>query len=255
MKKHIKTIFLLLLTVAMTLCPVACNGETPLTEKQVWLPYQMKNGSDGSITTYTYDDYGNKIKTTSSDALGNIEATWINEYDENNNILKTSLDTGNGEPFVQAIFTYDNDGNLIKKQEFTRNLSEVTENIFTFDYDEQNRQVLRSRNGVVIETYSYAEDGSYTVYSEFNPEEYTVYNAEGKIQERHRSSTNKTVYVYNENGICTEQITYSNNEVYFKIVNELDENGNVAKIKQVFPNGIEYVECEYEYKLYTIKIN
>ena len=225
------------------------NADSSQADHQIWLPYTMLDYFENCKYTYYYDEYGNEIKTTKADSSGTIEAAWLSEYDDNHNLIKRSVDTGDGELFVQLIQTYDDKGNLIEKRETSTNFESVS----TYRYDEQNRLISRSNNGQIVETYTYEADGSYKIQNANSPDEYSVYGADGKIQERHLDSDIKLVYFYNDVGILVECATYSEENITKKTVYHLDDNGNAVKISQVNAFGNEKVTAEYEYTLYTVK--
>lgn len=230
----------------------ACNNvKDPSSddETQIWLPYTMLDHHENCKYTYYYDEYGNEIKTVKEDLSGNVQATWISEYDDNGNLIKKSVDTGNGEPFVQLIQTYDDKGNLIEKRE----INTTTETVYTYEYDEQNKLISRSNGGEIIEAYTYMSDGSYKVQKAGNTDEYSIYDADGKIKERHFNADKKMVYSYNEDGILVECVTYTGESMKEKTVYHLDENGNAVKVSKVNASGDETLYGEYEYKQYTVK--
>jgi hypothetical protein len=226
------------------------NTDPSATEQQVWLPYTILDHFENCKRTYYYDEYGNEIKMTKEDLNGNIQATWLCEYDTNHNLIKQSVDTGNGEPFVQLIQTFDDKGNLIEK----RQISSGGESVSTYQYDEQNRLISRSNGGQIVETYTYEADGSYKIQKVNNPNEYSIYRADGKIQERHVSPNIKMVYSYSAGGVLLECTTYSGENTTQKQIYHFDDHGNLNKIIQVNAAGEETVMGEYEYKLYTVKV-
>lgn len=256
MKRTLIALLVLACTCILTFTFAACgngnnqNADSSTTEQQVWLPYTVLDYSENCKRTYYYDEYGNEIKMTKEDLNGHIQATWLSEYDDNQNLIKRSVDTGNGEPFVQLIQTYDGKGNLIEKRE----ISTSSESVFTYQYDEQNKLISRSNGGQIVETYIYEADGSYKVQKANRADEYSIYSADGKIQERHSGSNMKWVYLYNDDGILVECATYSGENITQKTVYHLDDNGNAIKISQVNASGHETVMGEYEYKLYTIQV-
>ncbi len=256
--KYLSLIFALVLIFALSACTGDRNGQNEAssaaenvpTEKQIWLPYTMLDHAEKCRRTYYYDEYGNEIKTTKEDLNGNLQATWISEYNDDNDLIKRSVDTGNGAPFVQLIQTYDDKGHLIEKREITKS----SESVFTYRYDEQNRLISKSNGERIVETYTYEADGSYMVQKVNKADEYSLYRADGKIKERHVSPNIKLVYSYNADGVLVECVTYSGENITQKTVYHLDENGNAIKITQVSASGNEIVMGEYEYKLYTVKV-
>ena len=223
--------------------------QSPITEKQIWLCYTTIIQNEQCKYSYYYDEYGNEIKKVQEDLSGNFKAEWIYEYDDNQNLIKTTVDTKEREPFVQLIQIYDDNGNLIEKQVF----SLASESIYTYHYDEQNRPIYKKNGDEIVERYIYNTDGSYKIQNANLSNEYTLYNADGKIQERH-SFDLKTVYSYNEDGVLLECVTYSGGEITNKTICYLDENGNAIKTSNVNSSGNETVISESEYRQYTVKV-
>lgn len=256
MKRTLTRLFALVCACVFILTFTACdkgndqNADSSATEKQIWLPYTMLDHSENCKRTYYYDEYGNEIKMTKEDLNGNIQATWFYEYDDNQNLIKRSVDTGNKELFVQLIQTYDDKGNLIEKRE----ISLSGESVSTYQYDEQNRIISRSNGGQIVETYTYKADGSYKVQRTNYPDQYTLYSAEGKIQELHTGTNTKVIYSYNKDGVLVECTTYSQENITSKTVYHLDNNGNAIKISSINESGDETVLSELEYKQYTVKL-
>ncbi|MBQ7336086.1 MAG: hypothetical protein IJW92_06410 [Clostridia bacterium] len=139
---------------------------------------------------------------------------------------------------------------MIEKREFGTSY----EVVYTYQYDEQNRLISKSNGGKIVETYIYETDGSYKIQNVNDTNEYSLYRADGKNQERHYDSNRKWVYSYNADGILVECVTYSGENITLKTVYHLDENGNAIKVTQVFASGNEKVMGEYEYQQYTVKV-
>ncbi len=224
------------------------NGTPAITEQEIWLRYTTHSYSENCTYTYYYDEYGNEIKTVKEDLDGNVKATWLTEYDDNNNTVKRSVDTGKGEPFVQLIQIYDDNGRLIERREYDTS----SEHIYTYQYDDQNRIASVKNGGQIVETYVYEADGSYKIQSANFEDEYTLYRADGKLEERHMGKS-KVVNVYNDAGMLLEYVSYFNGEMTSKTVYHYDSNGNIIKIARVDDLGNEVVTGEAEYKLYTVK--
>ena len=246
---------------AFLLTLVACNSVQPAStseattevhapeEIQIYLPHTMLDHFENCKYTYDYNEYGNEISTTKETLTGEILATWLNTYDEAQNLIQRTVDTGDGTPFVQLKQTYDDKGNLLERREYTT----TQENVITYQYDEQSRVISKKVGGEVTETYTYAEDGSYKMQSAHNPDEYRMYNKNGKVAEWHLDAITTEFYSYNEDGILTEAATYSDGNMTRKLIYQHDEHGNTIKITRVFASGRETVLSEYTYKLYTVK--
>ena len=227
------------------------STEQPITEKQVWLMTKSYVYSEGTIGTHTYDEYGNEIRNECVNIYdGSFRAAWIYEYDQNHHLIKRTVDTGDGTPFVQLIQTWDENGRLIKKEEMG--------SVITYQYDEQGRLLreLAGESETVSKIYIYYEDGSYKVESVSDPENhYSIYNRFGKVTER-RSYGSTSIYVYTEDGILTEYRGYSSEGVmtqqYFY---ESDVHGNMIKIYREGRDGEQDVMEEYEYELFTVKVD
>lgn len=242
--------------IALTFTLASCSSEPNPTadkndsgEKQIYLPYTSLHYSENCKYTYEYDEYGNEIKRIQENLNGERLATWSYEYDEDQNLIKRTVDTGDGTPFVQLEQTYDDNGNLLEKREYTTN----GETVFTYEYDSPNRVISEKKGETLTETYTYEADGSYKVQSASDPNEYSLYNKDGQMTERHISETVKVIISYNGDGILTESATYSDNDISAKQVYQLDEHGNAIKVTLVSASGEETVLSEYEYKQYTVK--
>ena len=249
MKKVLLFVFTALFIFTFASCTDANTDSVP-TEQEIWLPYTMLDYYENCKYSYYYNEYGNEIKSTKEDSNGNLLATWLYTYDDNQNLTEKSVDTGNGTYFVQLVQKYDDNGNLIEKRE----IYTTSESVYTYRYDELNRLISTSLNGETIETYTYEPDGSYKLQKTNSSDEYSLYDASGKIIERHLSSNVRWIYSYNENGILTECAVYSGEDITRKTVYHLDENGNAVKIKQVSSSGDEKTMAEYQYKQYTVTV-
>lgn len=255
MKNNSLKIFAFVLATAFVLALTSCtvkSNETTVAEKQIWLPYSMTDYSGNSTYFYDYNAFGSLIKMTKKDADGKISATWLLEYDENQNLIKQSVDNGDKAPFVQLIQVFDAKGNLTLQHKYTSN----GETVYTYQYDDQGRLVSKSSGEQIIETYTYAADGSYRVQNVNNENEYRLYNQDGKITEQQTgtATVSKWVYSYNAEGILVEATSYSGNEISKRQVYQLDEHGNAVRITQLSSSGEETVLSEYEYKQYTVKV-
>ena len=228
------------------------SGEKDIpTEKKVWLLHKEFHVSEKVMQTNYYDEFGNRIKYTSEDENGDIIATWLLDYDDRNNLIKRSVVTGGKDPLVQLIMTYDEEGKLIEKRECNTDL----DHIYTYEYDDQGRILAELNNdGDVVNKYFYRADGSYKVQHGSFSDDYSVYDQNGNVQERHFDSESKMVYTYNKNGILVEAIYYFENTIRYKMIYQLDEHNNPVKIIRVSDSGDERVTVECEYKLYTIKV-
>ena len=247
---HFKRAVVLALTAAILLLTcAACDQEgeqpAPPTEKQVWLVSTYVNHAEQNKGTYYYNEYGNEIRNENYHMNGEFRAIWYTEYDQNQNMIQRSVDSGNSEPFVQLINTYDEHGNLVKVEQFWSGAGAT----YIYRYDSQNRCVAKLSNGKLIETYIYAEDGSYRVQPEGYPDEYTLYDANGRRLATYWKNQLESEYVYNEDGVLIE-IKYDT----YSYVYELDQNGNAVKEYEEYESGYKLLIRECTYELYTVKI-
>ncbi len=244
----ISRILALVLAGTMLLALSACGEKLP-EEKTVWLEHSRLNLSTNIKSTYEYDEYGNQIKASQSDAAGNVTSVRLYEYDENSNLIRTTLNKSDGTSFVQLEQIFDENGNLTERREYTTS----GEHIFTYQYDEQNRPISVTNGGMITETYIYNDDGSYKVQDAVVENEYSLYDRDGNLLEVN-SSHAKTVYTYDDAGNHTETAVYTNGNLGYRTVYELDENQNPVKMIQISANGRETALYEYEYREYTVKI-
>lgn len=251
MKHTLTRLSLLLLAVALLLPLAACKPTEPEPqEKEVWLCYSRQvYGVEPYQEFDYYDEYGNRIKNERKYPNGKV-TVWLYEYDQNHNLIRRSVDTGKGEPFVQLICTYDENGRLVEE----RNINAQGESVYTYQYDQQGRRLSRSYKDEVVEVYTYEADGSYRVGKPGNTTIYALYNADGRVLERHNDSATKALYTYNDAGILLEEVTYNGETVNTRTKYYLDEHGNAIKVTRQPGEGEETVSSESEYRLYTVKV-
>ena len=134
------------------------------------LTKSIDNDADGEaneISTYTYDTDGNNLAASyDTDADGEANAIHIYTYDTDGNNLATSYDTdADGEANRITIYTYDTDGNNLAASYDTDADGEANE-ISTYTYDTDGNRLTRGydSNGDgeanEVNTYTYDTDGN-----------------------------------------------------------------------------------------------
>ena len=166
------------------------------------------NGEPNSITTYAYDTDGNQL-TQSEDTNGDGEAneiyTYTYTYDDNGNMLTKSYDTDtNGEPNSIQTNTYDDNGNRLIYSIDTDANGEPN-SIFTSTYDTDGNELTfgldTDANGEPnsITTYAYDDDGNLLTESD-------DYNGNGEPNEI-------TIYTYEDSSIAVNIMRFFDNVV------------------------------------------
>jgi len=106
-----------------------------------------------SITTYSYDNFQNRIRKIKEDISGNILSETGYTYGKNNLLLNETELSGNKE--IVSSYKYDKDGNTLSKTiaEFSSeyegqnvSISEGAGNSFYYEYDPLNRLTRASHN-------------------------------------------------------------------------------------------------------------
>lgn len=205
-------------------------------------------------TVYTYDDDQNMLSCITTDQNGNVIA------------------------YIEQSFA---DGKLIQKKELE--LGATREISTTYSYDASGRLLQKEPtdgNGY-IETYSYHEDGGYTVTSTNvsgesakyvydamgNPLE--VYGDDGELDSLFIYDENDCLleeqafyaeekiyaycYEYDTNGVLLKKSYYSYDELVYTMIYEYDAYGNNTKIKHVSADGTERVIADMEYQLFHVQ--
>ena len=123
------------------------------------------NGEPNSITTYTYDDNGNRLNYSfDTDANGEPNSITTYAYDTDGNQLTQSEDTnGDGEAneIYTYTYTYDDNGNML-----TKSVGDSPYEIFTYTYDDDGNRLTESidfnfdGDPDQILTYTYDGDGN-----------------------------------------------------------------------------------------------
>lgn len=151
------------------------------------------NGSQEGISTFEYDQHGNKIKETYQSQKSSSLFTYKYQY-SNGRKTQEERHEGNGGAVIRKNFTYDN----------KQNISEISE------YESDGRLYRRT-------TFKYDEKNNKT--------EEARYNADGSLSSR-------TTYKYDDKGNQTEYVLYSEENVKEDSATyqyEYDQYGNWTK--------------------------
>ncbi|RLA84452.1 MAG: hypothetical protein DRG78_01425 [Epsilonproteobacteria bacterium] len=150
--------------------------------------------SEESITTYTYDNVGNKLSQTKD----NTTTTY--EYDKLNYLIKTTVSG------ISALNSYDDENNLIS-------LTDANGNITTYNYDANNNIINKvdASNNI----YKYTYDNNNNILS--------ITSSEGKVKQFEYNALNQQVKVIEDNAV--KQINYHTNG---KVKENIDFNGVVT---------------------------
>ena len=176
------------------------------------------NGEPNSITTYAYDTDGNQL-TQSEDTNGDGEAneiyTYTYTYDDNGNMLTKSV---GDSPYEIFTYTYDDDGNRLTES-IDFNFDGDPDQILTYTYDGDGNTLTKSYdvNGFsFITTYAYAYDDHGNLKSEIFDRD-----SDGEANEIY-------TYTYDDNGnmLTKSYDTDTNGEPNSIQTNTYDDNGN-----------------------------
>jgi hypothetical protein len=187
---------------------VRCNSYDEYGRKiESWI--QKPDGSKGSVSTFTYDEFGNNIMETTQ--YGYYERT----FDEEGRILSQLYFSGD-ECVSEYYYTYNEDGYLIERTETTRYSEEKTY-IYKISYypDYSNAVIDAYLNGEKIgfSEESYNADGQVIFYKNYEANGKLIstcestYDSEGRLLEEYKKSSRdtqpnyKVIYTYDENGL------------------------------------------------------
>lgn len=146
-----------------------------------------------------YDEYGNEIKSTSYDTLGNIsqQHECTNEYNADGILIRMEVTSPIEEDYLQ-ISEYDSHGNCIRY--YSSSYGYVYENEYEYEYDS---------DGNILKSLSYTSGGiDWDTGEEVNGD---------------RVLDSYTLYEYDEHGNNTRLAIYNaNDEFQYEYVNEYE---------------------------------
>jgi hypothetical protein len=233
---------------------------TPVT---VWLAngstHYDQNGEATGMYQVTYDERGNEICLTEKVYYDGWETTTTTySYDANNRLLNETYYT---DYYTKNYtYTYDSNGNILTID--TRDINNNPDGYMQYTY---------GSNGMPLSYISYNETGEELsrteyVYNEnqqrtkttyyFDAELYRIYtyayDASGKMilsvsYDGNNKETNRTEYVYDEDGNETESISSSDGEEYSRTQHQYDTDGKILKDIRFEQNEeISYTEYTYD---------
>jgi len=200
----------------------------------------LNNHNRTSITTYTYDKNGNKIKEVEKNSDGEIESIDEYAYDKNHNIL-TDIRDYNGDRVIDYItrYTYNEDNKILTEIE-TMDDKDIANNIIS----RETIEYTYDANGNLIKEIQKEDDGDITIKNTYT---YDSNNNLMKEIEEEGEDVTTTTYTYDDksnpltisedsdsNGVIdivtTSTYTYSDNEK--KAITHID-NGNDGTIDDI----------------------
>lgn len=209
------------------------------------------DGVIGSITTYTYDEQGNRTsRNYDYDADGIANRTNVYTYDERGNLTRDSIVGPGGIVSSIVTYTYDEQGNQISKS-IDSGADEVVEQITFYAYDEQGNRTSESydynADGVADETntytYTYDEQGNLTSEIDFGADPlinrintYTYDEQSNLISESYGDLAFTNIGVEhdgNAHDIISQKYFYKYNSNYDEAGNEIEKKrylGETGKI-------------------------
>ena len=215
---------------------VRCNSYDEYGRKiESWV--QKPDGSKGSVSTFTYDEFGNNIMETTQ--YGFYERT----YDEAGRMLR-QLYFSDDECVSEYYYTYNEDGYLIERKEITRYSQEKTyvyKVTYSSDYSSAviDSYLDGEKVGYTEETYNAAGQVTY----------YKNYDADGKW-----TSACKTTYDANGNVLLEEKEFSRDTQADYDVIYTYDENGLLKSKDADYYYG-HIVEYTYEAFEILVRVN
>ncbi len=204
-----------------------------------------------TITSYTFDKRGNKVKEEVRNADGSLESrathfysptglleqddtynadgtpgfTNIYTYNEDSDLATIAVYNGSGNLFLKTVCGYDAKGNettetnYLPVSEKNNKVRTVLQNVITWQRDEQGRPIkeqLLEAGRVAVSTTTYA------------------YDAKGNLAERVNTEngvTLKTTFKYDGKNRLIEEVRYDgDDQVERRIVTMYDDRGNETEV-------------------------
>ncbi len=196
-----------------------------------------------SVSTYTYDDFGNFLREKSGDNITN----YVNTYDLAGNLLEKKTDTN-----YTCLYEYDQNGNLLKETNTNENVTFITQNEYNADgrliktemADEQGN--LQQRY-----LYEYWENGNIkkATYEDGSGYVDTIeYWENGNIKKDSNSKGRVEIYYYDEKERLVESDIFVYGALSSNIQYQYDEEDKIVLVNRVIYDEDIYRDVyEYEY--------
>jgi len=213
----------------------------------------MENWNEPGVheTLYTYDEYGNSIKSENMSS-----GSWtLSEYDDWGNLLIQQSYRSDGSKGGRYEYTYDENGLMLTQKYFSADGTLFSE--YTYTYDDTDRLIKEtykySENDYLYE-YSYSDDGSECRMNTYNHGELTGYtidrfNSDGLMIERNSYKADdawryRKTCEYDEQGRLVLEWNYDSNELQadYDVIYTYDENGLLVykNVDYYYGYGLRY---------------
>ncbi len=245
------------------------------TDSKLLLYKECHNpGTEWEYTViYEYTDFGEIATSMTTFDTGDLSATTKYEYNEDRKLI--SVATYQYEEVTEKTkYEYNDSGLLVKKTKVID--TDTNETVYTYDKD--NRLIGEELIGFHKSSYTYNEDGSYTIDSFFtdgSKRSQTKYDKNGLLLEEIAEGsrvvctyndkgdilsyvayndmemiTSKEIYTYDGQTVVKESYDYD--EIVFTVKSYYDDENNLIKVARIDESGNETVVEEREYKLFDI---
>ncbi|MCM1115899.1 MAG: hypothetical protein NC397_10450 [Clostridium sp.] len=182
----------------------------------------VKTESSDIITEYTYDDYGNAVKTVTTDDDDN-ETVSVSTYDIMGNLLTSESDD------VKSSYTYDNAGRVLRSSTDDASTRTI--------YDNLGREIW-----TISSPYYNAEDDCLV-----NGENKNTYNDINVGKTYTYNSVDQLVEERSDLGVETDYAYYSNGNKMSEKFDQYDYRYNSdTTLRKVFVSGVSYAAYEYD---------
>ncbi len=225
--------------------------------------------------THEYTDFGKTATTMTTFDTGDLQQPATTKYEYNEDRKLISVTTYQYEEVTEKTKYEYNDSGLLVKKTYENDMG-ANETVYTYDKD--NRLIGEEVIDGVKSSYTYNEDGSYTVDSFFadgSKKAQTKYDKNGLLLEEIAEGsrvvctyndkgnillsenyddmgmiTSKEVYTYDGQTVVKESYDYD--ELVSTVKSYYDGENNLIKVARIDESGNETVVEEREYKLFDI---